>query len=256
MPRTPKIRWTQSQVSRLRSAVASYNAALGHARAAHPEAAPYMPDTMSFNNLRSEVTSARELNNLVNRLKRGSHATAFALVQTNAGDITTRFELNEARIAFAVNERRKSMERRARGIQVGDVIQTGHMRELSEYNLMPSKLKPIDMTLEQLRRTVEVQDERGRSNKADRAYNMYLNYVTALNEAGFASDFPEQYRNIVSMIAEIAEEDPDYLVRMYESSNEALRIEFVYDDFMYMKVRADAIEEAVADAYSEWLEGR
>lgn len=257
MPRTPRIRWTDAQVKRLDTAVRRYNAALSYARRTRPQDAEFLPSTASSRKLRSEITSARELNNVVNSLNRGGSASAFRLVQTRSGEVMSRWRLREAQIAFSVQERRKAVERKKRGlVNSRGEIKTGNMGTIAEYNLAPAQRTPADMTADQIDRLLNRNREASRVNEYDRALSFYDNYMEAMENSGFLMRFPETASEILNIIREIRENDPSFLLRVYESYDESLRIDFVYDDNLYMTLRIVEMRDGWRNAYSDWLASR
>lgn len=204
----------------------------------NPSAVQYMPDTVSYRQLRGEIQTARELNNVVNRLRRGGKAKAFKLVQNQAGSIVTMWQMREAHIAFTTRETRKAKERIRLGIQNAAGILTGNISTITERGLRPSKLTASKMTRVQMERIVEQEREATRANTYDRARNYYLNYVTALNEVG-ANNVGDgsAYTELLNALSLIMEKSPQTLVDMFNSNNEALQIEFIYDEFQVIETR-------------------
>lgn len=256
MPRTPRIRWTDAQVKRLDSAVRRYNAALSYARRSRPQDAEYLPSTMSAKNLRSTIQSNRELNRIVNSLNRGGTASAFQLVQNRRGEIMPKWQMREAQIAFSVQERRKSVERKRRGIETDAGIKTGNMGTIVEYNLKPATITPAEMSADQIERLLNRAREATRENVYDKAASFYEHYMDAMATSGMTTRFPKASGEVNAIITEIMAEDPAYLRQAYESFNEALRIDLVYDDNMYMTVRMTVIRKAWREIYNAWLSSR
>ena len=216
----------------------SYNAALSYAKRTNPQGAAYMPETVSYRKLRGEVQTARELNNVVNRLRRGGKAKAFALVQNEAGTVTTRWQQREAQIAFNTRERRKAMERIRLGIQNAAGILTGNMGTIQERGLRPSKLTPSKMNRVQMERIVELEREQTRRNTYDRAMDYYRNYTAALAQVG-ANNVGDgsTYQAILESLSSIVEKDPNALIDMFWSGDEALEIDFIYDENQVIETR-------------------
>lgn len=223
---------------RLRSAVKSFNSALSYARRMNPSAVQYMPDTVSYRQLRGEIQTARELNNVVNRLRRGGKAKAFKLVQNQAGSIVTKWQMREAQIAFTTRETRKAKERIRLGIQNAAGILTGNISTITERGLRPSKLTASKMNRVQMERIIDQEREATRANTYDRARAYYLNYTTALNEVG-ANNVGDgsAYTELLNALSLIMEKSPQTLVDMFNSNNEALQIEFIYDEFQVIETR-------------------
>lgn len=242
----PPIRWTKAQEARLKSAVRSFNSALSWAKRNNPEASAYLPQTASYRGLRDEIRTARELNNVVNRLKRGGKAKDFALVQNDAGTVTTKWQLREAQISFSVRERAKSVERTRLGTQNAAGIRTGNIGTIVERNLRPSKIRPGNMTLAQMERIVEVERERTRKNRYDRAKDYYTNYVIGLQSIG-ANNVGDGtvYDEILTSLANIMRRKPSALADMFASGDEALQIDFIYDEYTVIETRLQYALDAI-----------
>lgn len=204
----------------------------------NPSAVQYMPDTVSYRQLRGEIQTARELNNVVNRLRRGGKAKAFKLVQNQAGSIVTKWQMREAQIAFTTRETRKAKERIRLGIQNAAGILTGNISTITERGLRPSKLTASKMNRVQMERIIDQEREATRANTYDRARAYYLNYTTALNEVG-ANNVGDgsAYTELLDALSLIMEKSPQTLVDMFNSNNEALQIEFIYDEFQVIETR-------------------
>lgn len=211
-----------------------------------------MPDTVSYRELRGEIQTARELNNVVNRLRRGGRAKAFQLVQNEAGTVVTKWQLREAQIAFTTRESRKARERIRLGIQNAAGILTGNISTLTERGLRPSKLTATKMNRLQMERIVEQERAQTRINAYDRARNYYLNYVTALNQIG-ANNVGDGtvYNEILAALSRIMESEPEAVSDLFMSGNEALEIDFVYDDFQAIETRLEYALDALRDYSAE-----
>lgn len=237
-------------------AVRGFNSALGWAKRQRPASVEYLPDAASFKQLRATIRTARELNNVVNSLNRGNKASVFGLTQNKAGTITTKWAFREAQIAFSVQERRKAVERRKAGIQTDAGILTGNMGRIQEYNLSPAKTRPQQMTKAQMERLAARYREQSRVNDYDRAVSMYDNYLRAMENVGFFSYFPVAAGRVAQIILELANSDPAFLKWAYDTYDERLRIEWVYDDQAYMTLRMATIKEGWEEIYSDWTARR
>ena len=253
MPRSARIRWTESQVSRLKTAVRSFNAARAWAEKKVKGIGPYLPEKASYTELRKTIQTSRELNNIVRSLQRGSTWKAYAVTALTRGARLSKWRRREAEIAFSVQERAKAVARRKAGIQIGDVIKTGHMRTLTEYNLLPAQKKVAEMNADQISRLLERFRSQMRSTPADRALRYYENYKQSIEESGMASSFPMAMGEVLRIVEEIGNKDPDRLVRIFERDDEEARIEFVYDDLMYMSIRAWSVRDYWRGEYDAWL---
>lgn len=253
MPRSARIRWTKGQVSRLKTAVRSFNAARAWAEKKVSGISPYLPEKASYTELRKTIQTSRELNNIVRSLQRGSTWKAFDVTELKSGALISKWRKREAEIAFAVQERAKAVARRKAGIQIGDVIKTGHMRTLTEYNLLPAQKKVAEMNADQISRLLERFRSQMRSTPADRALRYYENYKRAIDESGMSSSFPTAMGEVLRIVEEIGNKDPDRLVRIFGRDDEEARIEFVYEDLMYMSIRAWSVRDYWRKEYDAWL---
>lgn len=247
MRRTPKIKWTRRQVNRLSAAVRAYNRAVG-AAGLDPDIAP--PE-VSYQEMKSQITSAKQLNTIVNRLKRAKRKDAFELVQTETG-VTTKYELRETRIAFSVKERRKSMERKARGIILGERYVGS--KSLTYAELAPATVKPAQMTQKQRRRLLETEFTASAKTKVDRAIDMYTNYVRAMETVGMDLSSPILFADVKNMVEYAVTNEPDFFVWALETYPDELSIDYVYDDQQSMARRAFVLRDAWDRAREEWNE--
>lgn len=254
MPGTPSIRWTGSQRRRLETAVRRYNASLSHARRKNPEAAPFMPSTKSAVQLRGEITSARQLNRVVNSLNRASSSKVFELTQLDSGTVTTRYTLREAQIARSVENRRKAVEARRRGLTEAEVERASHMKSIGYYDVLPTK-SVSEMTASQLDRLIERSIAASSVNQVDKVMGMMGNYLTALGTTQL-TDFSVIQNNVVPIIQEIMREDPAYLLTVYQENPDVVVPDFPYDDMMYRSMRAYQLNKTWTEVYDDWIQTR
>lgn len=247
MRRTPKIKWTRRQVNRLSAAVRTYNRAI---RAAGLDPMVSLPE-VTYQQLKSQITSAKQLNTIVNRLKRAKRKDAFHLVQTETG-VVTKYELRETRIAFSVKERRKSMERKARGIILGERYVGS--KGLTYAELAPATVKPAQMTQKQRRRLLETEFIASAKNKYDRAGDMYSNYVSAMETVGMDISNPILFADIENIVNYAKDNEPEFLVWAFDNYGDELSIDYVYDDQQSMARRALVLRDAWDRAREEWNE--
>lgn len=211
----------------------------------NPEFAEYMPDTVSFRELRSSIRLGKELNRIVNQLKRGGKASAFRIAVSPSGTVTTAYELHEAQINYRVEEQRKARARARMGIRAGSAEARIHVIDRNP-------LKPEQMTRNQMRRLDERVRKASATTPTMRAASMYSNYLDAMRAAGFAQEFPGEFETVERIIREIMENDPEYLVEVYESNIEELQIDWVYDDLQEMEARMRYILRGWEEAYAEY----
>lgn len=125
MSREYRISWNRNQLRKLNSAVRRYNNALRRAAKADPLAHIYLPQEVSYKELKSSITTARALKNTVNRLTRVTRPKALEPVQQQDGSIVTRYR--EARIRRA--EKRAGEEKEHDGQGNGSGSANGGCRK-------------------------------------------------------------------------------------------------------------------------------
>ena len=119
---------------------------------ANPANAQFMPEPVSYKEVKAGIKSARVLNNTVARLLRATRKGALDLTTVGEGGIATRYEVREFQIAKAVNERRKSLRRKKLGIDYGQTL--GRMGTLQQNNLLPDKRTARDFSPIALKRFI------------------------------------------------------------------------------------------------------
>ena len=254
MPRTPRIKWTRSQVGRLSAAVRAYNRAIAAAVEANPARAEYLPAPVTYAEMKAQITTARQLRNVVNRLNRAKRPGAFDLVKQGTGELVSRYERNEARIIQSVRERAKSQTRKRMGIEVDAGILTGNMGTLQAENLKPTTKRVPAMSVAQIRRMIDLSNRIAPKTRADRAVAMYENYIRSMESVGFDIYNPSFFRSMSEQIREWAETEPDFLVWAFETHDETLMIDFVYDEFQQMGARISYIKDGWDNAREAWEE--
>lgn len=246
MPQRGQIRWVQSQVDRLKHAVSVYNSSVVAARKKYgADFAEVLPSTVSYRQLRSELKTGRELDVKVKQLMRGQGAQAFRPVEVN-GELVSAYTRREAQITYTARERRKRESRIRRGIEdpVTHQIEPGNVRRMEELGITPTSIPFSELTPKQMQRLSDLAVyERGKS-VADRAALYYQNYVRGMETVGIDKIAPDVYEYVADIVANLADENPQYLIDMFESNDEELTIDFVYDKDVELRGRAEQIEAA------------
>lgn len=228
MQRDARITWNKGQRSRLNSAVRKYNNAIKRASKANPDNAPFLPEPVSYKDVKAGIQSARTLNNTVNRLLRATRPRALELTSVGDGGIVTRYEVREYQIAKAVNERRKSMRRKKLGIDYGKTL--GRMGTLQQNNLRPDKRVAQDFSPRALKRYLQRAQEMMAQSTETKVKNYYKNYITALDTVfGGYSEYDAAIGSIADKIREMLREDPEKILDFFESGDEILQIEYIYE---------------------------
>lgn len=213
MPREYRISWNVSQLRRLNSAVRKYNNALRRAAKADPLAHIYLPQEVSYKELKSSITTARALKNTVNRLNRVTRPRALEPVQQQDGSIVTRYERHEYAILRSVRERKKSMRAKAEGV-VQPTAGAGNLKQAA----LSRDTRPLStLGAGAIRRFIETQSRLLNEQRGTQDRRCYNNYMKALWSV--FGGFPEHDADIERIQETIlAMDDWKALVKAIEDS--------------------------------------
>lgn len=178
--------------------------------------------------MKASINSARTLNNTVNRLLRVTRPRALELASVGDGGIVTRYEVREFQIAKAVNERRKSLRRKKLGIDYGQTL--GRMGTIQQNNLAPDTRSARDLSPVGLKRFLQRVEQMMATSNMDKVRLYYKNYITALNTVfGGYSEYDAAIASIAQKIQNMMRDEPDRLLDFFESGDEILHIEYIYE---------------------------
>nr|DAN45148.1 MAG TPA: hypothetical protein [Caudoviricetes sp.] len=223
MPREYNIAWTDSQRKRLNSAVRRYNNAIRKAVKTNPSAAEFLPPEVKYQEVKSNITTSRALNNTVNRLNRITKPRALELVRQQDASIVTRYERGEYSILRSVRERAKSMRAKKLGIQQPK----GRMGSLEQAKLSPDKRPVSSLSSNAIKRFLKNMEREMNMSRKDKARRYYSNYMRAMrNVFGGFEDYDNVIDTIENVILEMAEKDLD---KLFKSIDGAPDIEYIYE---------------------------
>lgn len=117
-----KIRWKRGDYIRLGRAVSDFNRKINKLQT--EENKLYLPDTISYQNLKENITTRQELNRMVNSLRRFQRDDATELYTTQAGEQITKWERRELGIQTGIAKRRLNRELS----QLNEPMETGYSR--------------------------------------------------------------------------------------------------------------------------------
>lgn len=103
-----QIRWKQIDYLTLGKAVANYNKKI--IRLQNEENKLYLPETINYQDVKNKITTRRELNRVINSLRRFLRKGAEDLYITQAGESITRWERNELSIQSRIAQNRLRRE--------------------------------------------------------------------------------------------------------------------------------------------------
>lgn len=222
MSREYRISWNENQLKRLNSAVRKYNNALRRAAKDNLLAPVYLPEEVSYKELKSSITTARALKNTVNRLNRVTRPRALEPVQQQDGSIVTRYERHEYAILRSVRERKKSMRAKAEGV-VQPTAGAGNLKQAA----LSRDTRPVStLGAGAIRRFIETQSRQLNMSNEEQARRYYTNYMKALWSV--FGGFPEHdadIEHIEETILTMAKYDWKALVKAIE---DAPSISYIY----------------------------
>lgn len=192
-----------------------------------PDNAAFLPDLVSYSDVKASINSARALNNTVNRLLRATRRGALNLTSVGDGGITTRYDVREFQIAKAVNERRKSIRRKKLGIDYGQTL--GRMGTIQQNNLAPDTRTAANFSPVGLRRFIERANALMAQSSYDKLELYYKNYIKGLDTVfGGYSEYDAIISSIGTKIRNMIKDEPGRLMNFFESGDELLNIEYIY----------------------------
>ena len=222
MSREYRISWNDSQLRKLNSAVRKYNNALRRAAKADPLAHIYLPQEVSYRELKSSITTARALKNTVNRLNRVTRPKALEPVQQQDGSIVTRYERHEYAVLRSVRERKKSMRAKAEGV-VQPTANAGTLKQAA----LSRDARPVStLGAGAIRRFIETQSRELNMSNEEQVRRYYTNYMKSLWSV--FGGFPEHDADIEyieEIILTMARDNWKGLVKSIEGSPS---IEYIY----------------------------
>lgn len=223
MRREYRISWNDNQLRKLNSAVRKYNNALRRAAKADPLAHIYLPQEVSYKELKSSITTARALKNAVNRLTRVTRPKALEPVQQQDGSIVTRYERHEYAVLKSVRERKKSMRAKAEGV-VQPTAGAGNLKQA----VLSRDTRPVStLGAGAIRRFIDTQSRLLNMSNEEQVRRYCTNYMKALWSV--FGGFPEHdadIEHIKEIMLTMARDDWNALVKAIEDSP---GISYVYD---------------------------
>lgn len=117
-----RIRWKRGDYIRLGRAVSEFNRKINKLQT--EENKLYLPDTISYQNLKENITTRQELNRMVNSLRRFQREDATELYTTQAGEQITKWERRELGIQTGIAKRRLNRELS----ELNEPMETGYSR--------------------------------------------------------------------------------------------------------------------------------
>ncbi len=185
-----KIRWSRSDYSRLGKAVASFNKAVGNLS----DSGVVLPDLVNYSDLRSGITTRKELNRIIGSLKRFTNPMEQVGVALDGFEVT-KWELTEVKRARRRASRRLTGE--LASIESGS-IGTGNTRANEIKATLESFEKVFTGDLETFRRISSSILRQGRTDyEMNKALIFQQNFIKAYEKMGRKEvvEFARSFRN-------------------------------------------------------------
>lgn len=185
-----KIRWSRSDYIKLGKAVSSFNKTVGNLS----NSGIVLPDLLNYNDLKSGITTRKELNRLIGSLKRFQNPMQQVGVSLEGFEVT-KWELNEVKRAKRRAERRLTGE--LAGIEAGS-IGTGNVRANEIRATLESFEKFASGDLAQFKRISNSIMRQGRTDyEMSKALIFQKNFISAYEKMGRKEivEFAKSFRN-------------------------------------------------------------
>ena len=185
-----KIRWSRSDYIKLGKAVSSFNKTVGNLS----NSGIVLPDLINYNDLKSGITTRKELNRLIGSLKRFQNPMQQVGVSLEGFEVT-KWELNEVKRAKRRAERRLTGE--LAGIESG-AIGTGNTRANEIKATLESFEKFASGDLAQFKRISSSIMRQGRTDyEMSKALIFQKNFISAYEKMGRKEivEFAKSFRN-------------------------------------------------------------
>lgn len=134
MAKNYNINWRQKDVDKLKRVVKNYNNRITNIGKKHPELKEYLPNKITYSEVRNQIETRRTYNTWINRLNRFTSKSAQPII-TKEGVKTTKYELREAQYALNSINRIRARERKKANVS----SLKGTMGTIRDANLMPRK---------------------------------------------------------------------------------------------------------------------
>ena len=120
------------------------------------------------------------------------------------------------------------MRRKKLGIDYGQTL--GRMGTIQQNNLAPDTRSARDFSPVGLKRFLQRAEQMMATPNIDKVRLYYKNYITALNTVfGGYSEYDAAIASIAQKIQNMMRDEPDRLLDFFESGDEILHIEYIYE---------------------------
>lgn len=204
----------------MQSATRKYNNAIRKAARLNPETAEFLPEVVSYKELKADITSARALKNKVNSLLRVRRPGALSMVSQADSSVVTRYERGEAAILKSVRNRLKKQDALRRGVK-------GNEMTISGARASTDKRDVTLLSATSLRTFIKTAERDINTSSLERAGAYWRNYMLALYSVfGGFEEYDAGLARIQNKILALAKYDYD---AMRDAIDDAPDIGFIYE---------------------------
>lgn len=240
MPKQYNIKWRPSDNQRIAARVRAFNGKLTRLINKQPEFQAFLPRRISTQQIKEQVVTRADLNNILNSLSRFSRKGAEAPITTNSGIQTTAWQIKEASIRVGVINRK----RKAKLKQLNPSTEKGTMGSIEENNLRPKRFNPNKTKPEDWDSLLESINKQSRpSYEQQKAETYKQNYIKSIYKLYNATT-----ADIINEIVQMIESTPAQKIYNASFDDPILTIGFTYDPLEEL-----TIVQATLDHWKDYL---
>lgn len=192
------MRWSDSDVAELQRTIKNFNNKLYRQRKKNPEQAEVLPQTVKKSDMIEQIETRADFNRIVNSLQRFTRRGAEETVESAKGAKATKWEVEEATRKQAIENARRTRERKKLEEQEvkisgkGTGVKRAEMGTLKENELKPSRKKFDNMSQKEwdlFKRNMD--NMMNATYHREKRAKMRENYIKGLRDAGFLDSNPE-----------------------------------------------------------------
>jgi len=227
-----KIRWSRSDYIKLGKAVSSFNKTIGNLS----NSGIVLPDLLNYSDLKSGITTRKELNRLIGSLKRFQNPMQQVGVSLEGFEVT-KWELNEVKRAKARAERRLTGE--LAGLE-SRTIGTGNIRANEIKATLKSFEKFASGDVAQFKRISSSILKQGRTDyEFKKALIFQQNFITAYEKMGRKEvvEMAKMYKNPLDFWEAIQNSELTDIKLRYDVEEGRMSLAMSKDDSYYLEVQ-------------------
>lgn len=234
MPKQYNIKWRPSDNQRIAARVRAFNGKLTRLINKQPEFQVFLPKRITTQQIREQVKTRADLNNILNSLSRFSRKGAETPITTNSGIQTTAWQIKEASIRVGVINRK----RKAKLKQLNPSTEKGTMGSIEENNLRPKRFNPNKTKPEDWDALIESINKQSRPSYEQQTLERYKeNYIK-----GVYYNYSPVTAHLVNELLQIVENLSPQQLFNASFDDPILTVGFLYDPLEQITILQAAID--------------